>query len=300
MFEKLTNSIKNKINTIKEENDNYKQLLETTTIFTDFLPITKNNQEISEHKVYYINNTCPDINNTKATLISNLIPLEETYLDAYYAKEILTNKEYFIIPTNLKIWIINTEGYKILSPNEIQISIIKNNIMSKTILLNNILLEINGTNEKINKFINIINNPQERQNITLEQTKYLCGIIPIYQKINYINSGISIDKENNIVIHNKETNFKCNIKEIINYEILLDNQSYYSKSSQSKTAMTNFLTSCYKISIRITLQNNNQILIPILEPNSFGTKYQSQDTTFQTNINFAMTIIKKLDELSTI
>lgn len=300
MLEKLTNSIKNKINTIKEENINYKQLLKTTTIFSNFLPITKNNQEISEHLIYYINSTCPDINITKATLISNLIPIEETYLDVYYVKEILTNKEYFIIPTNLKIWIINKEGYKILDPNKIQISIIKNNIMSKSILLNNILLEINGTNEKINKFINIITNPQERQNIILEQTKYLCGIIPIYQKINHINSGISIDKENNIVIHTKETNVKCNIKEIINYELLLDNQLYYSKSNQTKTTITNFFTSCYKITIRITLQNNIQILMPILEQNNFGTKYQSHDTIFKTNINFAITIIKKLEELSTI
>ena len=46
---------------------------------------------------------------------------------------------------------------------------------------------------------------------------------------------------------------------------------------------------------------NNQIIkIPILEPNSFGTKYESIGTTYQTNLQFAKTIIEKIESYNTI
>ena len=52
----------------------------------------------------------------------------------------------------------------------------------------------------------------------------------------------------------------------------------------------------YHTSIRITIENNTTIIIPILEPNPLGTKYQIQDSTFQNNLNFAKKIINKLEE----
>ena len=55
--------------------------------------------------------------------------------------------------------------------------------------------------------------------------------------------------------------------------------------------------SCYQISLRITINNTNQIIIPILEPSSIGSKYTLHDTIFQTNINFAKSIINKLEEI---
>lgn len=298
MFKDLLTNINNKYNTIKDQNNKYKELLQTTTTITDLLPIPEqNNKEISEHLITYITNTSPDISKTKAILIANLIPITETYLDVYYAKEILTNKELFIIPTNRQLWIITPTSYKTCLLNEIQISIIKTNFMSKSVLFNNVLLEINGNTDKINKLVNIITNQIERQNIINEQTKYLCGIIPIYQQINSIYSGISIDNNNNIVFHTKENNYKCNINTITNYEILLDNQSYYSKTNISKTTINAMSNSCYQISLRITFENNYQITIPILEPNNLGSKYQLHDTIFQTNINFAKSIINKLEEI---
>lgn len=297
MFKELLNNINNKYNTIKEENNQYKELLNTTTTFNNLSPLpSQSNKQISEHIIHYITETSPDINQKKANIIANLIPIKETYLSVYYAKEILTNKELYIVPTNQRLWIINQSEYITYPLEGNQISIIKNNIMSKSIIFNNILLEINGNNEKINNLINILTNQIERQNIINEKIKYLCGIVPIYQNINSINSGISIDAYNNIVFHSKENNYKYNINQITNYEILLDNQTYYSKLYQSKTTITSMYNSCYQISIRITIQNNNQIIIPILEPNDLGAKYQIQDSTFQTNLNFAKTIINKLEE----
>ena len=169
--------------------------------------------------------------------------------------------------------------------------------MSKVVLLMNILLEINGSSDKIDTLINILNNQESRNKIIQEKTKYLLGIIPIYQKINKLNAGLSINKEDILVFHNKEESLKCTPQELINYEILLDNQVYFSKNSSMKKNMTSFNTSCYQISIRITTKNT-VFIIPILEANSFGTKYTNHDSNFTYSINFAKEIINKLQTLT--
>ena len=52
MFKDLLNNINNKYNTIKEQNNLYKELLNTTTTISDFLPIpTQTNKQISEHLI---------------------------------------------------------------------------------------------------------------------------------------------------------------------------------------------------------------------------------------------------------
>lgn len=298
MFDKITNTIKNKITTIKEEDIKYKQLLETTQILTELKPIQKINTENLIHKINFITNNCPDINEQKATTITNLIPLEETIIEAYYTKEIKTQKEYFIIPTNKYIWIINNNEYIILT-YENNIEIIKNNLMSKVVLLNNILFEINGTSEKINKLILLIKNPQERKNIITEQTKYLCEINPIYQKINKYNCGISLDLENNIVIHNNEQSYKYHISQITNYELMLDNQIYCSKDSLSKTGILASKSSCLKMTLNLYINEQEKITLLLLDQNAFGTKYESTGSHYQESLNFGLTIINKIKELTT-
>ena len=297
MFEKTINNIKDKYNTKKKENETYNQLLQSTTTFQNLFPITTTNQEIQEHKITYITNNCPDINKEKATIITKLIPLEETFLTTLYGIEIKTNKEYYIIPTNKYLWMISQTNFGAYPYQNLNAQIIKNNLMSKTILFNNILLEINGTNDKLETFLNIINNQTERELIIKKETNYLQGIIPTYQKINSLFSGISLDNQLNIVFHNKDQNLRSTLTEITNYEILIDNQVYLSKNTENSTRMTNFFKNCYQISIRITTPNTTFIM-PILEPNSFGTKYNFNDTILQNNLNFAKTIIEKLNNLT--
>ena len=297
MFNQAIKNLKDKYNTIKQENDTLDNLLNTTTTFQNLykIPIQKDNN--LEQKINFIQNNCPDINEEKAKLISNIIPIQETYLEVFYAKEIKSNKEYFIIPTNSYLWIISTNEYGAFDYSKLNATVIKNNLMSKIILTMNILLEINGSSDKIDKLINILNSQEFRNKIIQEKTKYLLGITPIYQKINKLNAGLSIDKDNTLVFHNKEESLKCNPKELINYEILLDNQVYFSKNSSTKTTMTSFNISCYQITIRITTPSTVFIL-PILEQNSFGTKYTNHDSKFTYSINFAKEIIAKLQTLT--
>ena len=297
MFNQVIKNLKDKYNTIKQENDTLDNLLNTTTTFQNLykIPIQKDNK--LEQKINFILNNCPDINEEKAKIISNIIPIQETYLEVFYAKEIKSNKEYFIIPTNSYLWIISTNEYGAFDYSTLNATIIKNNLMSKIILTMNVLLEINGSSDKIDTLINILNNQEFRNKIIQEKTKYLLGITPIYQKINKLNAGLSIDKNNILVFHNKEESLKCNPSELTNYEILLDNQIYFSKNSSTKTIMPSFNTSCFQITIRITTPST-VFVIPILEQNSFGTKYTNHDSKFTYSINFAKEIIAKLQTLT--
>lgn len=298
MFKELLNTIQSKYNEKKEENNHFKQLLETTSTFQNLFPLTSPNKEASEYRISTITSDCPDLNKEKAQIISNLIPIEETILTSVYTKEVKTNQEYYLIPTTKYLWVINTKNYGAYPYTNITCQIIKNNLMGKTILLGNILLEANGTDTYLQTFLSILTNKEERNKIIQEKTAYLCGITPIYQKINSIGSGISIDNQSNIVFHTRQWNYKFNIQEIINYELLLDNQSVMSKTSNSSNKITSFQNNCYQISLRIEANDNKLFIIPILEPNAFGSKYQRQDSIFQKNINFAKSIIDKLNSLN--
>ena len=297
MFNNLINNIQNKINNIKEENANYNNLLNNSSKFSNLTPIPILNQSIIESKINYITKICPDLNKEKATIINKLIPLQETYLTINYSKEIITNTEYWLVATDKYLWTINQKNYGVISYKNIKTcNIVKNNIMSKIINLNNIILEINGNTENITNFINILSNEQYRNKKINEKTSYLCGITPIYQLINSINSGISIDKNNNIVFHSNTFNYKYTPQEIINYELLLDNTYITGKNNNQKNNITSMQNTCYTISLRITTPNTT-FIIPILEQNSMGTKYTRQDSIFQKSMNFAKEIINKLNEL---
>ena len=293
----MFNKLLNKINTIKEENQKYNELLNNSSTITNLNPLPNLDNIETNRTTNIITNNCPDLNNDKATIINKLIPIEETYLDIIYAKEIKTNTDYWFIPTNKQLWIINEKSYNNIYYNNINTCyIIKNNIMSKIISINNIILEINGNNDKINNFISIITNEEIRKNIIYEKTKYLCNIIPIYQLINDNHCGISIDKDNNIVFHSKKENYKTNKNDLVNYEILIDNNSIISKNQETKTSINTFQNSCYSINLRITT-NTNSFIIPILEQNSLGSKYNIHDSIYINNLDFAKKIINKLNEI---
>ena len=287
MFNNLINNIQNKISTIKEENENYNNLLKSSSYITGLQPIPPlDNIKPIEGKIKIITDLCPDINKEQATIISKLIPLSETYLSINYSKEIITNTNYILVTTNKYLWIKNIKNC----------NIVKNNVMGKIINLNNIILDINGNEPNINNFINILTNQDFKNILIKEKASYLCDIIPTFQLLNKIYSGISLDNNLNIVFHTKTENYKCNIKDIINYELILDNSLIMGKRENTAGKVTSMQNSCYSITIRITTKDKT-FLIPILEPNAMNTKYTYQDSTYITNISFAREIINKLNEL---
>lgn len=294
MFNKIINYIKEKYNTKKKENNILNNLQTKTTTFQNLNKTPTLNNKGLIFKESFITTNCPDINEQKAKIISNLIPIEETFLESFYIKELLTNKEFYLIPTNKYLWIINNENYIVFYYDTLKCTIIKNNLMSKILLLNNVLIEVTGSEERINTLLDIINDKNKRTIIIDEKTSYLCGIIPKEQIINSINSGISLDNNNNIVFHTKERNYIYQKNQIENYEILLDSTIYSSK--KSSTSMGSFQNNCTQISIRITTTDNQMIILPILKPNSIGTKYNIHDSIVTKNLEFATSIINKLNE----
>ena len=91
MSNNFIDNIKNKLKNIKEENNNYNNLIETSTIFENLTNINIQNKVFNENKVHWILNNCPDLNKDKANIIANLIPKNETLLAIIFTKEIKTS-----------------------------------------------------------------------------------------------------------------------------------------------------------------------------------------------------------------
>jgi len=294
MFNKIIGKIQEKYQQIQAESQEYNKLLETTTTFPEYSPfaidITKKNS-ISYKEIL---NICPDLNDQKALLIINAIPINELYLTVMYCRECKTNKELFIVPTTKFLWVMTQTGYLKYEYTNLSVSNVKTNIMSRTLNFCNILLEVNGTVEKIDSFVNIINNEEYRNNLINEKLQALCGIIPTERYINDLGSGISIDKDRNIVFHTKEFNYKYKINELNNYELLLDDSVIIEKKTNRRIRLTSNKTSCMEMNIRVTA-NDKMFIIPILEKDAFAKSHLSTSDIYINNITFAKKIIEILD-----
>lgn len=296
MFNNLINSIQNKFKTIQEETELYNSVLSTCTIVSSlnqFPDVTNKKLTINETDIL---NMCPDLHKDRARLILKLLPLDELYLQVFYAKECKTNKEYFIMSTTKYLWFISDEGYLIYPYDNFNCTIIKSKFMSKIIKLANFLFEITGAEENIAYFTNFINDLNFRTKEIANKLNTLCGVVPTYRLINDINSGITLDNSYNIVFHSKEFNYKYNISEIINYELLLDDSCIFEKKNMYKARLTSTKNSCSKMSFRITTSDKT-FIIPIIKEGNFKEIHQATSTIYINSISFARTIIEKLNEL---
>ena len=86
MSNNFIDNIKNKLKNIKEENNNYNNLIKTSTIFENLTNINIQNEVFNENKVHWILNNCPDLNKDKANIIANLITKNETLLAIIFNK----------------------------------------------------------------------------------------------------------------------------------------------------------------------------------------------------------------------
>lgn len=295
MFKDLFKNVQDKYKKIQEESLLYNKLLETTGIVSNLesVPVTlKKNITISYRDILEI---CPDLNDNKAMIVRAILPLNEVYLTVMYARECKSNKEYFLVPTNKCLWIINVNEYTKYSYDNISVEVVKNNLMSKVLNLSNILLEVNGSGEKINDFIRIINDSQYRIKLSTEKLERFCGIEPKLSLINDLGTGISMDGNKNFVFHTKEFNYKYNIKDIKNYELMLDDNVVMEKKSNRRVRMTANKSSCYQMSIRVTT-NDKLFFLPIIVKGAFAEVYQSTSAMYMNSRNFAERIMNLLDE----
>ena len=291
----ILDSIKNKLNEMEKTNEEYLNKLNNANIINNLQEIpTLEEKNISP---VILTSKNPNITEDKAKLINDLLPYSETYLEVLYSNEVKTKKEYFIVPTTKYLWIISLDGYNKYEYTSLKVEIIKKNLLSRIINLANFILEISSTEEEINNFINIINNIEYRTNL-INETINKYGNNEIYRTLNKINSGISYDKECNIRFYSKNLYKRYNIKDITNYELLMDNNVIQEKRMKQNTRITSSKNSCYEIKIRITPTDNNIFEIPILEKDTMSQMYQSTSDTYIRNLKYAREIINKLDHLN--
>lgn len=291
----ILDSIKNKLNEMEKTNEEYLNKLNNANIINNLqeIPILEE-KNISP---VILTSKNPNITEDKAKLINNLLPYNETYLEVLYSNEVKTKKEYLIVPTTKYLWIMSLDGYNKYEYTSLRVEIIKKNLLSKVINLANFILEVSSTEEEINNFINIINNKEYRTNL-INDTINKYGDNEIYRTLNKINSGISYDNECNIRFYSKDLYKKYNIKDITNYELLMDNSVIQEKRMKQNSRITSSKNSCYEIKIRITPTDNNIFEIPILEKDTMSQMYQSTSDTYIRNLKYAREIMNKLDHLN--
>ena len=296
MFKQLLTKVQNKYKEKLEENEKYNKLLNKVNTLPNFYnySYSQNNKPTISYKL--LMDICPDLNENDAIIIREVIPIDELVLSCIYANECKTNVKFYFIATTKYLWLINKEGYLKYNYQDLTIEIIKNSMLSKTILLSNMLFNINGTNEMLLAFIKLFQDSNYRKNEINKKLEILCNTIPRIFYLNDLASGISIGINNEIVFHTKTFHYKYNIKDIKNYELLLDNTVVEEKKSIHRNRITANKNSCYEMIIRITTDNNT-FLIPILEKNAFSTLYSSTSKEFIESREFASYIINILDDL---
>ena len=296
MFKELIGKIKDKITEANQNYEEYQKLLATAEVINGIVPFTGEANPNNRLDPNDIVNNCPDLNEAKAKLIINTIPIDEIPLVVIYSREVKSNMEYYFVPTTRFIWIINQYGYMKHDYSNVTMRIVKGGLMSKMVYFKNHMLEMNG--DKVEYFNNVINNLEFRTQELTNKNNVLCGITPELRIINNIGTGISIDNQKNIVFHTKDLNKKFHISELDNYELYIDNNSTIEKRTKMKTRITAGKSSCYEMKFKITSKTGESFFMQILPRSPFEKMYQNTNEYYMNSFKFAREIIDLLDDLN--
>ena len=296
----MINKINDFVNTKKEEYELYNQKVANSKTFELTNQIVSNNN-INDGNSYEYASMCPYIDLSFAKIIDSIIPLNEIILSVNYFTQKKDNESYVMVLTNLRIIIMDKEKYRNYNYNEItKFEIITKSLMSQIIDINDIIISLDVSQEELDTIYNLITNIDYRNNYIIEKSKYLCGIRPVYQRLNKISSGITIDDNKNVVFHDKKiNNYLCKYDDILNYEVLEDNTPVLKrKTNESSHMMTFSKKECMHMTLRVTFNNNQVFEINILEPTTFNNIYSHTDSRYLTEFNFVKEIIDKLDSMN--
>lgn len=297
----IFNKITNYVNDQKKKYDNLNQLIDSSRTIELTNDIVINQEYLNEGNWQEYSDMCPYINIEYAKQIDGLIPMNEIVLYIFCITVKKTNTPFIVVLTNLRILIMDKKKYNVYDYSIItNFNLVNNGLMSQIININNIILDIDVNKEELNIIYTLMTNIEYRNQVCNNKLKYLCGITPIYQKLNDINSGISIDQNNQIVFHDKkEKNYLCKYDDIMQYEIMEDNTPVMKrKSNEQTTSMPFSKKECMLMKLRITLTNNQVFEITILEPSAFNNTYLHTNSTYIKNFNFAKEIMDKLDSMN--
>ena len=295
MFNNLIGNIKNKITELGEGNSEFQSIVDNANIIENLIPLGDLKRKHIDPLIVKDKNV--NVREDLGTIVVDLIPANELYLELVYAKELKTKKEYVLILTNKCLWAISKEGYNRYTYDSLKIDVVKKNILSRVVNLSSFILEIFALQEETDNFINIINNPEHR-NKTIAEKVEIYGENEEYRDLTRYGYGISKDGENNVRFYMGEEHKRYNIQELENYELLVDNSSIQEKKQKQNVRLTSTRTSCYEIKIRITPLKDGMFEIPILVPTTFSQSYSNTSDTYRKSMDFAREIMYQLDELN--
>lgn len=253
-----------------------------------------NNSDPQQGKETMILNACLSINVDNSRIINKLIPIDETIIDVKTGKEDSTEIEYIFVMTDKRLWILNKKEYTTLLFDNIKnFEIINKGLMSQGVKFNDMAFILDGSLDDVTTFINNVIDSNIRFNIITKTVSYLCGVTPVEQFLNAQIHGITISKDNKIVLHNGIEN-KLIEKDDINTVQLLINDSV--SLSRGRTDNNNVISSpmeARKMSIKFLLRMGD-FTIDILEQNMMNSTYQREDATYIANYDFAKKIIDRV------
>lgn len=296
MLRQFFSGIQDKYKKMQDEENHYQELLGkvfTLPRFYSFTPVSKKQITVSYKPLM---NMCVDLNEAAAVVVRGIIPVDEIVLSCLYATECKSNIKFYFVATTKYLWLINADGYLKYNYTDLTVSIIKNNLMSKTLLMGNMLFNVSGVNEYILEFIKLVQDINYRNEVISKKIQIFCGTVPKVFYLNNIESGISVGVNSEIVFHTKTFHYKYNIKEIENYELLLDDMVVREKKSNRRGRLTANKNSCYEMILRVTA-NNQKFIIPILEKTAFTSLYSSTSVEFMENKAFADKLVDLLDDI---
>lgn len=296
VFKELVNKVQEKYQQRRENEAKYQELLTSCATLPQFYSLPKIDKKTFTISYKPLMEECPDLNESDAIVVRGLIPMEEVCLFCLYATECKTNLKFYFVATTSYLWLINKNGYLKYPYQGLIATKIKEGLMSKTILIGNMLFNIHGLEDKMNEFIRLFQDTNYQSTMLQHQLQFFCNTKPRICYLNDLASGLSIGEHNEIVFHTKQFHYKYDISDIENYELLLDDMVVREKRNKRSTRLTANKSSCYQMSIRITAYNQ-MFLLPILEKTAFSNAYSSTSIVFIDNKKFADTIINLLDEL---
>ena len=296
MFKKLFSGIQEKYNEIKNADARYQELLSkvySLPTFYSYTPVERKDLTIS-HKL--LMKMCPDLNEKDAVLIRGLIPIDEICLSCLYATECKSNVKFYFVPTTKYLWLIHSNGYLKYQYTDLDAEVIKGGVMSQVLYIANMLFVVNGVSDMIVPFVQLLHDSTYRNETITNRLGEFCGTVPKICLINDIGSGVSVGENHEIVFHCKDFHYKYMIRDIKNYELLIDDMVVKEKRSNRRTRLTANKNSCYEMTLRVTA-NDKMFLIPILEKSAFTSLYSSTNAVFIYNKAFADKIIDLLDNM---
>lgn len=296
MIKEFIGKIKNKISEVNKNYEEYQKELVAAEVITSVQPLPTEIQTNKRIDPNTIVNNCPDLNENKAKIILNTLPMNELHLCVLYAKEVKTNNEYYFVPTTKCLWIMSQVGYIKYEYNNLTMNVLKGGLLSKIVKINNYIFEITG--DKIEYLNNLISNETFRQEEISKVNNTLYGLEPTLRIITSVESGITMDANRNIIFHTKEFSKKYNISELDNYELYLDNNPIIEKRTKMQVRITAAKNSCYEMKLKITPKNDVAFFVQILPRSVFEKMYQNTNAEYINSFKLAREIIDLLDELN--